>query len=113
MEDPPSNSTSNYRHLFSQKPLHVGNIKSISSIMSIWGYDRIDRLENNQWKCLWWNVKFQGFNATKALDHVIGTKCMHINRSIDSIDQAHLSVHKYLNLIKAATKVLLNDFCKK
>ena len=30
------------------------------------------------WQCLWCNQSFQGINATKALDHVLGEKGMHI-----------------------------------
>ena len=45
---------------------------------------------------------FQGINATKALAHVIGTKCMHIKQCTSSIDQAHISRYKELQKIKAA-----------
>ena len=88
MTVPHGNSPSKYHDLFSQKPSHVGNIKILISISSIFEYDYIDRLENNQWRCLWSNVKFQGINATKDLGHLIGTKCMHIKRCTASINQA-------------------------
>ena len=52
MSDPPGNSPSKYHHLFSWKPLQVGNIEFFSSISYIWEDDRIERLENIQWKCL-------------------------------------------------------------
>ena len=73
MSDPPGNSLSKYYHLFSQEPFHLGNIKVLSSISSIWEDYRIERLENNQWKYLWCNIKFQGISANKALSYVIGT----------------------------------------
>ena len=63
----------------------------LSSITYIWEDDHIDRLENNQWKCLWCNVIFQGVYATKALDHVIGTRIMHIKILFPAIDKDHLS----------------------
>ena len=86
MADPPDNSLSNYHHLFNRKLYHVGNIKVLSSISSIWKDDHIERLENNQGKCLWCNVKFQGINSIKDVAHVVGTKCMHIKIRISSID---------------------------
>ena len=110
MACPSVNSPSKYHHLFSWKPSHVGNIEVLSSISSIWEDDHIEKLKNNQWKCLWCNVKFQGINATKSLAHLIGTKFMHITRCMDSIDKAYLSIYKELQLIKAAKKVILNDF---
>ena len=113
MEDPPSNLPSKYHHLFSLKPSHVDSIEVISYISSIWEDDHIERLENNQWKCLWCNIEFQVINATKALAHVIGTKCMHIDRCMASIDQSHLSRYKVLQTIKAAKKGLLNDYLHK
>ena len=113
MADPYGNSPSKYHILFSRKSSNSSNIKVLSSISSIWEDDHIDKLENNQWKCLWCNVKFQGINATKDLAHVIGIKCMHIKICRASIDQAYLSRYKELQQIKAAKKVLLNDYSHK
>ena len=110
MADPPGNSPSKYHHIFSQKPWHIVNIEVLGYISSIWKDDRTEKLENNQWKCLWRNVKFQGINATKAIAHVIGTKFMHINRFRASTDQACLSIYKDLQLIKSVKKGLLNDY---
>ena len=92
----PDNPPSNNHHLFSQKTSHIGNTEVLGYISSIWEDDSIERHENNQSKCLWCNVKFQGINATKALDHVIITKCIHIKRCRYSINQAHLSRYKDL-----------------
>ena len=94
MKDPYGNSPSKYHLLFSLKPLHSVNIEVLSSISYIWEDDRIEKLENNQWKCLWCIVKFQCTNATKALAHVIGEKNMHIKRCRASIDQDYLSRYK-------------------
>ena len=58
----------------------------LGSISSIWEDEQIEKLEDNQWKCLWCDVKFQGINATKDQSCVIGTKSMHINRCTVSID---------------------------
>ena len=110
MEDPSGNSPSKYHLIFSPKPLHSGNFEVLSSISSIWEDDHVEKLENNQWKCLWCNVKFQGINETKSLTGVIGTKCMHIKRYISSIDQYHLSIYKELQKNKSAKKDLLNDY---
>ena len=93
MADPSSNLNSNYHLIFSRKPSNSGNIAVLSSISSIREDDYIEKLENNQWKCLWCDIKFQGIIATKYLALVIGTKCMHIKRCKDSIDQAYLSIY--------------------
>ena len=91
----------------------ITNITVLSSIKSIWEDKHIEKLKDNQWKCLWCDVTFQGINATKSLAHFIGTKSMHINWCTASIDQAYLSRYKELHQIKAAKKVLLNDYSQK
>ena len=113
MEDPYGNSPSKYHPLFSRKPSNSGNIVVLSSISSIREYEHIERLEDNQWKCLWCDVKFQGNNETKSLAHVIGTKSMQINRCTASIDRSYLSRYKELQKIKSAKKGLLNDYSQK
>ena len=108
MADPYGNAPSKYHLLFGRKPSNSDNIAVLTSIKSILEDDQIEKLEDNQWKCLWCDVTFQGINATKALAHVIGTKCMHIKRCTASIDQAHISRYKELQQIKVAKKGLLN-----
>ena len=98
MVDPYGNAPSKYHLLFRRKPSNSGNIAVLSSIKSIWEDEHIEKLEDNQCKCLWCDVTFQVINATKALAHVIGTKSMHINRCTDSIDQAYLSRYKELQV---------------
>ena len=90
--------------------MNSDNIAVLTPIKLIWYDDQIEMLEDNQWKCLWCDVTFQGINATKALAHIIGTKIMHIKRCTASIDQAHISRYKELQKIKAAKKGLLNDY---
>ena len=113
MADLSGNSPSKYHHIFSRKKYHIGNIEVLSSISYNWEVDHIEKLENNQWKCLWCNIKFQGINATKALAHAIVTKCMHINRCTTSIDKSYLSRYKELQQTKAVKKDLLNDYSQK
>ena len=113
MADPYGNSPSKYRPLFSHKPSNSGNILVLSSISYIWGDKHIEDLEDNPWKCLWCDVKFQGINATKYLARVIGTKSMHIKRFTSSTDQAYLSIYKELQQIKASKKGLLDDYSQK
>ena len=113
MEDPHGNSPSKYHLFFGRKPSNSKNIVVLTSIKSIWDDDHIEKLEDNQWKCLWCDLKFQWINATKALAHFIGTKCMHIKRCTASIDQGHISRYKELHQIKAAKKSLLNDYSQK
>ena len=113
MADPHGNSPSKYHLLFGRKPSNSKNIAILTSIKSIWDDDHIEKLKDNQWKCLWCGFTFHGINATKALAHVIGTKCMHIKRCTASIDQAHISRYKELQQIKAAKKGLINDYSHK
>ena len=113
MVHPYGNSPSKYHLLFNRKPSKSGNIAIISSISSIWEDKHIEKLEDNQWKFLWCDVKFQGINATKARTHVIGTKSFHIKRFTASIDQDYLSRYKELQKIKAAKKGLINDHSQK
>ena len=108
-----SNSTSKYHLLFSRKLSNSVNIAVLSSIKYIWEDKYIENLRDNQWKCLWCDVKFQDINAKKSLAHVIGTKIMHINICKASIDQAYLSRYKELQKIKDAKKGLLNDYSQK
>ena len=113
MTDPHGNSPSKYHLLFGHKPSNSKNIAVLTSIKSIWDDDHVEKLEDNQWKCVWCDFTFQGINATKALAHVIGTKCMHIKGWTDSIDQSHISRYKELQQIKAAKKGLLNYYSQK
>ena len=78
MVDPYGNSPSKHHLLFIHKKLNSVNIVVLSSISSIWEDTHFEKLKDNQWKCLWCDVKFKGINATEDLAHVIGTKSMHI-----------------------------------
>ena len=78
MVDPYDKLPSYYHLPLDRKPSNSDNIAVITSIKSIREDDQIEKLEDNQWKCLWCDVTFQRINATKALAHVIGTKSMHI-----------------------------------
>ena len=113
MADPYSNSPSKYHLLFGRKPSNSVNIEVLTSIKPICEDGHIEKLEDNQWKCLWCDVTFQGINAKKALAHVIGTISMHIKRCTASIDQAHLSRYKELQQIKASKKGLLKYYSQK
>ena len=113
MADPYGNSPSKYHLLFGRKPSNSDNIALLIPIKSIWEDGQLEKLKNNQWKCLWCDVTFQGINATKALAHFIGTKSMHINRCLATIDQAHISRYKKLLKNKIAKKSLINDYSQK
>ena len=113
MADPYGNSPWKYYLLFCRKPSYSGNIALLTSIKSICEDDHIEKLEYNQWKCLWCDVTFQGVNATKALALVIGTKSMHIKLCTASIYQDHLSRYKEIHQIKAAKKGLLKYYSQK
>ena len=113
MADPYGNSPSKYHLLFSRKPLNSDNIAVLSSISSIWEDEHIEKLEDNQWKCLWCDVKFWIIDATKDRSHVIGTKIIHIKICPYLIDQYYISRYKELQKTKAAKKGLINDYPQK
>ena len=110
MADPSGKSPPMYHLFFSRKPSNSGNISVLSYVSSIWEDNHTEKFENNQWKCLWCDVKFQGINATKVLTNVIGIKCMHIKICTASIDQYHLSRYKELHKMKSAKKGLLKNY---
>ena len=84
-------------------------MEAVLFFSSVWEYDCIEKLENNQWKCLWYGIAFQGINSIKALYRVIGIICMHIERCNAVIDKAYLSRYKYIHKYKVAKKNLIND----
>ena len=47
MSDTPGKLPSKYHHIFSWKPLHIGENEVISSITSIWEDDRIEMVEKS------------------------------------------------------------------
>ena len=69
-------------------------------IFSIWDYDYIEKLNNNQWNCFWCGVTFQGINATKALTPVLGVRSMLVKSFNISVDKLHVSKYKDIKIIK-------------
>ena len=65
MYDPSSNSSSEIHHLFHKKYSYSRIDVVIHFIYSVWLDDRIKKLDNNEWKCLWYGTTFQGINSTK------------------------------------------------
>ena len=92
MVDHCGNSPSKYHLIISCKASNSVNIAFLSSISSIWEDDHIEKLEDNQWKCLWCDVKCQGINATKSLDHVIGDQ-MYEHTEIGSFSLSRLFIN--------------------
>ena len=48
-------------------------------------------LTKKNWQCLWCNQNFQGINATKALDRVLGNNSMHIKSCYVANEKAHIT----------------------
>ena len=44
--------------------------QTLNLISFIWEDDQIEKLDNYQWKFLWFEITFQGINYTKGLDQV-------------------------------------------
>ena len=109
MSDSSSTSSSKIHHLFCRLDSSLRNEVILNFISSIREDDCIDKLKNNQWDCLWCGITFQGINAAKALDRVIGIRGLHIKSYNASIDKAQISRYKDIQKYKAAKKTVLND----
>ena len=59
----------------------------LNFISSIWDDDCIEIIDDNKWKGNWCDTTVQRINVTKAMDHVPGTKGMHINIYFSAIDR--------------------------
>ena len=66
---------SKFHSLFNNKKACT---KKLVFISSIWDDDCINRLDENNWQCLWRSKTFQGINATNYLAQVLGKRGMHI-----------------------------------
>ena len=71
--------------MFHKTYSYSGINNTLNFISSIWDDDCIVRLDDNKWKCLWRDIKFQGINATNALDNVLLTRGMCINSFLVAI----------------------------
>ena len=82
-------------------------------ISSIWDDDNIRRVDEKNWQYLWCNQTFQGINATKALDHVLGKKGMHIKSCYVAKEKAHTTRYQELQNYKQDCKGVLHDYSEK
>ena len=57
-------------------------------------------LIKKNWQYLWRDTIFQGINATKALDHVLGKKGMHIKSCYDPREKVHIKRYQELQHYK-------------
>ena len=89
---------------------HVTENPKLDFISSIWDDDLIQRLDENNWQCLWCDKIFQGINATKALDHVLEKKGMHIKSCYAAMEKFYLTRHQELQHFKAARKGVIHDY---
>ena len=76
----------------------------------IWDDDHVLGIDEHNWKCLWCTKKTQGFNATKALSHVLGKKDMHIKCYYTYMDKYGITRYQYLKDFKQAWKGVLNYY---
>ena len=96
MSDPSRTPSSKYHHPFCKTESSPGKNDILDFISSICDDDHIERLDNNTWKCLWCDIKFQVINAIKALGLVLGKIVISIKSCFTAINKAHLSKYKYL-----------------
>ena len=78
MPSPTSQSSPALHSFFNKEKTSAETATKLDIISYIWDDDRIRRLDEKNWQCLWCNQTFQGINATKALAHVLGKKGMYI-----------------------------------
>ena len=78
--------------------------KNLDCILSIWDDDHIHRVDETNWRCLWFNKISQGINSTKYLAQVLGKKGMHIKICFAYMEKSHITVYQELHNFKAAQK---------
>ena len=88
-----SQSLSKHYYLFNNEKMYAETETKLDLISSTWDDDHIQRLDENNWECLWCNTSFQGINATKALAHVLGKKSMHIKSCYVLKEKAHIKIY--------------------
>ena len=78
MSDPSSNSSPSLHKMFQISESSPIMNQTFYLISSVWEDDRTEEPDNNQWKCLLCDIKFEGINSTKALARVLRIMVMHI-----------------------------------
>ena len=109
MSSSKSQSLSKYHVLFNNEKSCAETETKLYFILYIWDYDHIMRLDENNLQYLWCTKKFQGINATKALDHVLGKKGMYINICYESMGKYHITRYQDLQNFKQDRKGVLRD----
>ena len=104
-----SQSSSTFNSLFNNEKTSAETETKLYFISYTWDNDHILRLDENNWQCLWCNQTFQGINATKALDRVLGKKGMHIKSCYFLKDKAHKIRYQELHNYKHTRKGVLID----
>ena len=84
---------SKYCYLFNNGKECAETETKLDFISSISYDDHNLRLDKNNWQWLWCNTSFQGINATKALDHVLGNKGMYSKTSYVPKDKDHITIY--------------------
>ena len=82
------------------------------SISYIWDDDCIQRLDENNCQCLWFNKTFQGINAAKDLDHLLGGKVMNIKSCYVAMYKSYLTRYQELQNFKVDMKGVIQDYSK-
>ena len=87
---------STFHSFFNKEKTSAETETKIDFISSIWDDNHILRLDEKNWQCLWCTKSFQGINDTKALDHVLGKKGMHIKSCYVPKDKTHITRYQEL-----------------
>ena len=106
MYDPYIKSSSKHHPLFHKKEESI----KINMKLNIWDDDCIERLDENNQKCIWCDNTFQVINNTNDLSHVLGTKGVYTKSCFAAIGTYHPTRYQYLKHLKAARKGVIKDY---
>ena len=110
MSSTTSQSSLSFHLFFNKVKASAETETKLDLISSIWDNDHILRLDEKNRKCLWCNTSFQGINANKALDRVLGKKGMHIKSCYVTREKSHIIRYQELKHYKQTWKGVLLDY---
>ena len=107
MSSPTSQSSPEFHSFFNKEKTSAETATKIYLISYIWDDDHILRLDEKNWQFLWCDQTFQGIDATKAIDHLLGKKGMHIKSCYVAKYKAHTTRYQELQHYKQTWKGVL------
>ena len=100
MSSPTSQSSPAFHSFFDKEKTSAETVTKIDFISSIWDDNYIRRIDEKNWQCLWCNQIFQVIHSSKALDHVLWKKIMHIKSCYVSKEKSYTTGYQELQHYK-------------